>query len=418
LWDGSRWPDDEPRAATLVLPHPWSLRAMFLPGTEVTLGRAFLRGDFDVEGDLEAGLDAAAPALAHAKGVARKLGLARRLATLPKPPSRSSRGEARGPARLRGRLHSVERDRQAISYHYDVSNEFFRLFLGPTMVYSCAYFEREGSTLDEAQTAKLDHVCRKLRLKPGQRLLDVGCGWGSLVMHAARHYGVEATGITLSERQAELAQRRIKEAGLEDRARVELRDYREMEGTFDAVASVGMVEHVGQAMLPTYFRHAHRLLKPGGVFLNHGIASVGEATSPRRGTFIARYVFPDGELVPIERMLAFATAEGFEVRDVESLREHYARTCRAWVRNLEAAREEALRHVSEETYRVWRLYMSGSASSFAHARINVYQSLLSKPDGQGRSGLPLTRADWYGPLTTPRGSGVAADRAPARANAP
>jgi cyclopropane-fatty-acyl-phospholipid synthase len=289
----------------------------------------------------------------------------------------------------------LERDREAVRYHYNVSNDFFRLFLGPTMVYSCAYFEREDATLDEAQTAKLDLVCRKLRLRPGERFLDIGCGWGSLVMHAARHYGVQATGITLSEKQAELAQRRIKEAGLEDRARVEIADYRELRGSFDKIASVGMVEHVGAAKLPAYFASAHRILAPGGVFLNHGITAVGETTSPRRRTFIAKYVFPDGELVPIERMLAEAERAGFETRDVEDLREHYARTLRHWVRNLESRRDEALRHVSEETFRVWRLYMSGSAGSFAAGRIRIYQSLLSKPLPNGDSRLPLTRADWY-----------------------
>ncbi len=291
----------------------------------------------------------------------------------------------------------MQRDREAVRYHYDVSNDFYRLFLDERMVYSCAYFASADIGLEEAQLAKLDLVCRKLRLKPGQRLLDVGCGWGGLVLHAAANYGVDATGITLSAPQVELANRRIAEAGLAERCRVQLLDYREVreDHPFDALVSVGMFEHVGQAMLPGYFGKAARLLKRGGVFLNHGIAS--RATDPvvHGPSFSDAYVFPDGELVPINGTLRAAEETGFEVRDVESLREHYALTLRHWVRRLEERHAQALQHVDEATYRVWRLYMAGSAHGFTRRRLNVYQALLALPDSDGASGLPLTRTDWY-----------------------
>jgi len=242
---------------------------------------------------------------------------------------------------------------------------------------------------------KLDYICRKLRLKPGERLLDIGCGWGALVIHAAKHYGVEAVGITLSENQYRWAQERIKREGLEGRARVELRDYREVnepEG-FDKLVSVGMFEHVGEEMLEVYFRQALKLLKPGGVFLNHGIAR--NANRPwQRDTFGDKYVFPDGELVPIWLTLKVAQEAGFEVRDVESLREHYALTLRHWVRRLEDHHDEALEIVDETTYRIWRLFMAGSSYNFLKGHHEIYQTLLVKAEG-GPSGLPWTRADWY-----------------------
>ncbi len=395
LWDGSRWPDDTPRPATLVLNHPGALRQMFLPPTELNMGEAYLYDDFDIEGDIEAVFGLAETLVAQAPGLMDKLGLARDLLRLPTSPKR--RQGRRGRARLGGARHSVERDRQAVTYHYDVSNDFYALWLDRQMVYSCAYFADPNEDLDTAQARKLDYICRKLRLQPGWRLLDVGCGWGGLVMHAARVYGVDATGITLSQPQADLANERIAQAGLGDRCRVLVRDYREVDepGAYDALVSVGMFEHVGAAMLPTYFSLAWRLLKPRGVFLNHGIANTFEER-PRRGpSFSETYVFPDGELVPISVTLRAAEEAGFEVRDVESLREHYALTLRHWVRRLEERHEEALQYVDEPTYRVWRLFMSGSAHGFSTGRLNLYQALLVKPDENGRSGLPLTRVDWY-----------------------
>jgi cyclopropane-fatty-acyl-phospholipid synthase len=263
------------------------------------------------------------------------------------------------------------------------------------MVYSCAYFAKPEEDLDTAQVRKLDYICRKLRLRPGERLLDIGCGWGGLIMHAAAQYGVEAVGITLSVPQAELARKRLHESELNNRCRVEVCDYRDLETNqqYDKIVSVGMFEHVGEELLPEYFRRACRLLRPGGVFLNHGIAY--SANYRRRGpSFTDRYVFPDGELLPISTSLRAAELSGFEVRDVESLREHYALTLHHWVRRLEARAEEARCITNDATYRIWRLYMAGAAHGFRTGRLNLYQTLLARPR-HGDSGLPLTREDWY-----------------------
>ena len=395
LWDSTPWPDDAPRPATVVLKHPGALSEMFLPGSELGLGEAYLYDDFDVEGDIEAVFDLAEALDQATLGWTRKLRIARDLLRLPAGQGRQP--GRRGPAKLKGRRHSVERDRQAVTYHYDVSNDFYALWLDRHMVYSCAYFTTPDDDLDTAQERKLDYICRKLRLQSGQRLLDVGCGWGGLVIHAAQHYGADVTGITLSQPQADLANERIAAAGLAGRCRVLVRDYREMDepGGYDALVSVGMFEHVGAALLPTYFTRTWQLLNPGGVFLNHGIANTTTG-QPRRGpSFSDTYVFPDGELVPISTTLRVAEESGFEVRDVESLREHYALTLRHWVRRLEAHHDQALQFVDEPTYRVWRLFTSGSAHGFSAGRLNVYQALLVRPGERGQSGLPLTRADWY-----------------------
>ena len=395
LWDGTRWPDAAPRPATLVLNHPGALRTMFLPGTELALAEAYLYDDFDIVGDIEAVFGLADALAARTSGWRKKLAAARDLLRLPAG-SNPEYGQ-RGPARLAGKRHSVERDRAAVTYHYDVSNDFYALWLDRRMVYSCAYFQAADDDLDTAQARKLDTLCRKLRLQPGQRLLDIGCGWGGLAIHAAQRYGVDATGITLSGPQVALANERIAAAGLADRCRVEARDYRELDepAGYDALVSVGMFEHVGAAVLPAYFAQAWRLLKPGGAFLNHGIASRATDAPLHGPSFSDTYVFPDGELTPINITLHAAEGAGFEVRDVESLREHYALTLRHWVRRLEAEHDQALKFVDEPTYRVWRLFMSGSAHGFTTGRLNVYQALLVKPDTQGRSGLPLTRDDWY-----------------------
>jgi cyclopropane-fatty-acyl-phospholipid synthase len=396
LWDGTAWPDAAPHPATIVLKHPGALRAMFLPGHELGLAEAYLYDDFDIEGDIEAVFDLADSLADATSGWRKKLAAGRELLRL--PAEASARESRRGPARVSGQRHSVERDRQAVTYHYDVSNDFYALWLDRRMVYSCAYFEKPEEELDIAQARKLDYICRKLRLRPGQRLLDIGCGWGGLVMYATEHYGADATGITLSQPQAGLASERIAAAGLADRCRVLVQDYRLVEDPagYDALVSVGMFEHVGADLLSLYFAKASRLLKPGGAFLNHGIASRATDKPSRGPSFSDTYVFPDGELVPINATLRAAEENGFEVRDVESLREHYAMTLRHWVRRLEAHHAEALRFVDEPTYRVWRLFMSGSVHGFAHGRLNVYQALLVKPDERGNSGLPLTRADWYG----------------------
>jgi cyclopropane-fatty-acyl-phospholipid synthase len=395
LWDGTEWPGGagEPRA-TVVLRHPRSLRAMLWPPTELTLAEAYLQDDFDVEGDLEAVFPLADSLRTRRPGLRESLRLAQRLFEL--PPGGVHRGGARLPAELRGLEHSPERDCAAVTYHYDLPTDFFRTFLDRRLVYSCAYFEREDLSLDEAQEAKLDLICRKLRLRKGERLLDLGCGWGSLLLHAAKRYGVRALGITLSEPQAEVAHARIRAAGLARRAEVEVLDYRNLEepGSFDKLVSVGMFEHVGAALLPEYFRRAAALLRPGGVFLNHGIARLGPARRGLGSTFVSRYVFPDGELVPLAETVGAAEAAGLEVRDVENLREHYTLTLRRWVANLERRREIAVAAAGEEAYRVWRLYMAGSAHAFASGRLAIHQVLLAKPD-RGRAGLPLTRQDWF-----------------------
>ncbi len=395
LWDGRRWPDDRPRQATLVLNHAGALRRMLLPGTELGLAEAYLHDDFDVEGDLETVLGLAAELAPRSGGALAKLRAARNLLKLP-PGAKRTPGR-HGPARLAGKRHSLERDRQAVSYHYDVSNDFYSLWLDRNLAYSCAYFRDPSEELEQAQERKLAYICRKLRLRPGQRLLDIGCGWGGLVIHAARHFGVAATGITLSRPQYELANKRIAENGLSARCHVRQQDYRTLgePGAYDALVSVGMVEHVGEKLLPLYFAQARELLKPGGVFLNHGIACrVGDESRGKR-TFSEAYVFPDGELTPISAALRAAEEAGFEVRDVECLREHYAATLRHWVRRLEARHDQVLHFVDEPTYRVWRLFMAGSAHGFRTGRLNVYQALFVRPDAAGASGLPLTRADWY-----------------------
>lgn len=393
FWDGSIWEAETPEPLfTIVLKHPGALRRMFLPPNELTMGEAYIFGDFEVRGSLYKVMRLAEYFLDQQEwGLWRQLSAAWSLLRLPRalPVLPERRAE------LGGAQHSITRDRQAIRYHYDVSNEFYSLFLDERMVYSCAYFADPEESLDAAQARKLDYICRKLRLQPGDRLLDIGCGWGALVMHAAKEYGAYAHGITLSERQAELAEERIAAAGLSDRCRVEIRDYREVEGdgSYDKLVSVGMVEHVGSKAMAVYFEQAWRLLRPGGLFLNHGIATL-QGQEPRMPSFTLKYVFPDGELLPINRMLRFAEVAGFEVRDVESLREHYALTLKNWVQRLQANRERALEQVDLVTYRIWELYMSGARHIFDVQINNVFQALLLKDDDH-RSHLPLTRDDWY-----------------------
>jgi cyclopropane-fatty-acyl-phospholipid synthase len=397
FWDGStRDPDPgEPANFTLALRHPGAVRAMFWPPDGASFGEAYVNDDFDVEGDMFAFLKLVGYLNGLRPGAWDTLRLARRLFALPSPLP-WARPDRHPAARLSGAAHSPERDRRAISYHYDVSNAFFGLWLDRELLYTCAYFHTPDDDLDTAQRQKIDHICRKLRLRPGERLLDVGCGWGGLVRHAARHYGVEAVGVTLSRKQAELAQDRIKGEGLADRCRVEHGDYREVTGeaVYDKMACVGMVEHLGERMMPGFYRAAWRLLKPGGAFLNHHITRRADAPPPRWAKFVRKYVFPDGELRPVSVSLREAERAGFEVRDVESLREHYALTLGLWVRRLEARRAEAVAATSEGTYRVFRLYLAGARQAFLTGAYNLHQSLLVKPTG-GPSGLPLTRADWY-----------------------
>ena len=395
LWDGTLWPDTRPRAATLVLKTPYALREMLAPGTAKGIGEAYLRGEFDVVGDMVAAIELAVALENRPTGWLMSLAGYYRLRRLPAPPG--ARYDGRTFGGLRGKDHSPERDRQAVSFHYDLSNEFYRLWLDERMVYSCAYFEQEDDPIDTAQTAKLRHLCRKLRLQPGQHLLDIGCGWGGLAIFAARYYGVKVTGVTLSERQAELATARVRDGGLQEAVTIALQDYRELErpGEFDAIVSVGMSEHVGRDHLPEYFKTAWRLLKPRGVFMNHAIGEGRQADRFRGPSFVDEYVFPDGDIPPLPMVARAAEGAGFEIRDVENLREHYALTLRHWVRRLEAAHEAALEWINEPTYRVWRVYLAGSAHGFEHADLALYQTLLAKPDAAGRADLPLTRRDWY-----------------------
>jgi cyclopropane-fatty-acyl-phospholipid synthase len=395
LWDGSYWPDTNPKPATLVLNRPSALKEMLLSGTEAALGAAFLYQAFDIEGETEAAFELGDLILRQTEGWTRKLKLGFLLNRLP---NQEPKNEDLRFARLNGKEHSLERDREAIHFHYDLSNDFYALWLDQRMVYSCGYFEDGVDDLETAQRAKLDLICRKLELKPGHRFLDIGCGWGGLVIHAAKHFGVQAEGITLSENQLEFARRRIADEGLQDRVTVRLQDYRELDeaGSYDAIASVGMVEHVGRKKLPDYFQKVANLLKEGGLFLNHGIGLGPVPMAAGAGTFIYDFVFPDTDLLPIGRMLDSADKARLEVRDVESLREHYATTLRHWVKRLEGRREEARRHVSEVAYRVWRLYMAGCAHGFTTGHLSIYQTLLAKLTPEGATRAPGTRKGWYG----------------------
>lgn len=405
LWNGETLPTEAEEAPfVLILNHPGALRRMLRPPIELSLGESFILNDFDVEGDLYAAMEWMDSLDQASFSGGDLINIIGRLVRLPR--GREARIVGRSSARLSGTRHSRQRDRAAIAYHYDVGNDFYSLWLDRRMVYSCAYFPTAEEDLDAAQENKLDYICRKLRLRSGERLLDIGCGWGGLVIYAAEHYGVKAHGVTLSENQAALAAERIAATGLEDKAEVLLQDYRDLSGeTYDKIVSVGMFEHVGRSRLPEYFEHAYRLLKPGGLFLNHGISrKVGLSPKGWRaliarfvlgsGVFSQRYVFPDSELLPVSEACLFAEQAGFEVRDVENLREHYALTLRHWVSRLEACRAEVLAATDETTYRTWRLFMTGSAHGFETGKINVNQTLLAKQDGS-HDGLPLTRAHLY-----------------------
>jgi cyclopropane-fatty-acyl-phospholipid synthase len=395
LWDGSVWTEasGQPRRFTLVLNHPGALRTLLGSRSELSLGEGYVAGDFDVEGDIGSAFRLAEHLLGLHAGPVASFRLARRLLAVP------ARGRPRGGrpvGSLPGALHSRERDRRAVAFHYDVSNDFYRLWLDERMVYSCAYFLSDTDGLEVAQERKLDYICRKLRLHPGERVLDIGCGWGGLVLHAALRYGAQAVGVTVSRPQADFAEERVRRAGASDRCRIEVRDYRDLEdlGPFDKLVSVGMSEHVGDGTMAEYFRCAFSALRPGGVFLNHAIAR-NPSFAPMAGpSFSDRYVFPDGDLVPLGALLRHAERCGFEVRDVENLREHYVMTLRHWVRRLELRRDEAVQSAGERVFRIWRLYMAGAAHKFREGRNNVFQVLLSKL-ADGRSGLPLTRSDWY-----------------------
>jgi cyclopropane-fatty-acyl-phospholipid synthase len=376
------------------------------------MAEAYIRGDFEIEGSLGLidAMKSATDVMSTQRLMQQLPALAQLWARLPAdPPHREIERQA---VQLAGDVHSKARDKAALQYHYDVGNDFYALWLGKRMVYTCAYFKTGQEDISTAQTQKLDLICRKLRLKPGERLLDIGCGWGGFIMFAAQHYGVQAVGVTLAEKQHAYAAQRVRELGLQDLVDVRLMDYRDLpdgpDQQFDKLVSIGMFEAVGKSHMSEYFTHAFRLLKTYGVFLNHGITSYRLETQRKTGwrkwmdemligpgKFGNKYIFPDGELVPLHDINRMAEAAGFEVRDVENLREHYSLTLRHWVAGLEAKRDEAIRVSNETIYRTWRLYMSSAAHEFDTARQHLTQTLLVKPDASGRSNMPLTRVDWY-----------------------
>ncbi len=384
LWDGGLAAGDEDAACRLVFHHPGALRDLILRRNLVRLTEFYLAGKIDVIGDME-GLFSLAPHLSALKLSWRDkwqlFSLALRL-----PASRM---------RLARKGLDHDNSHATIAHHYDVGNAFYQLWLDPEMVYSCAYFLHRDESLAEAQQNKLDYICRKLRLAPGQTLLDIGCGWGALAIWAARYYGVRVHGITLSEAQHHFACQRVAEEGLSDQVRIELLDYRDLpqDAQYDRVVSVGMFEHIGIRNFPTYFSQVKRVLKPGGLFLNHGISNEAGWRRTPLTRFINRYIFPDGELTSISHTSQAMEGAGFELVDVEALRRHYALTLRHWVKALVEKKQQAVSLTSEESWRLWKLYMAGCAWFFDAGEINVYQ-VLAGHAGQAIA-TPLTRDDLY-----------------------
>ncbi|MFJ5733578.1 class I SAM-dependent methyltransferase [Streptomyces paradoxus] len=403
-WDGSQ--AGPPGAPALVVRNRRALRRLLWKPGELGLARAWVAGDLDIDGDLYATLDLLAGLIWERGEDARTLAQALRdpevraavrglvrLAGPPLPPA-PPREEARSPRR---HLHTKRTDRRAISHHYDVGNDFYEIVLGPSMVYSCAYWPTPDSTLEQAQRDKLELVCRKLGLRPGLRLLDVGCGWGSMAIHAAREHGVRVVGVTLSQEQAAYARKRVADEGLTDKVEIRVQDYRDVrDGPYDAISSIGMAEHVGAERYLEYADDLYNLLKPGGRLLNHQIARRPQRDESAYSVdaFIDSYVFPDGELQPIGGTVAQLERAGFEVRDVEAIREHYALTLRQWVSRLEADWQRAAQLAGPGRARVWRLYMAASALAFEHNRIGVNQVLAVRTPESGAAGLPLRARTW------------------------
>ncbi|MFF0222616.1 class I SAM-dependent methyltransferase [Streptomyces sp. NPDC004629] len=402
-WDGSQ--AGPPGAPVLVFRSRRALRRLLFKPGELGLARAWVAGDLGVDGDLYTALALMSPLVwDRGEGNTRSLAQALRdpgvraaardllrLAGPPIPPA-----PPREEIRRHGHLHTKRSDKRAISHHYDVGNDFYEIVLGPSMVYSCAYWEEAG-TLESAQRDKLELVCRKLGLTPGQRLLDVGCGWGSMAIHAAREHGVHVVGVTLSQEQAAYARKRVAEEGLANRVEIRVQDYRDVaDGPYDAISSIGMAEHVGAERYLEYATDLFGLLKPGGRLLNHQIARrpLRDESAYHVDAFIDSYVFPDGELAPLGSTVSLLERAGFEVRDVESIREHYALTLRRWVARLEADWNRAVRLAGPGRARVWRLYMAASALAFERNRIGVNQVLAVRTPDSGESGLPLRARTW------------------------
>ncbi|MDP9083683.1 MAG: cyclopropane-fatty-acyl-phospholipid synthase family protein [Pseudomonadota bacterium] len=384
---------------TLVFRNPQVVCSAVLGRDPLRFAEAYFRSDLDIEGDFFAALTLKQHLHAMQMTAGEQVGAIVAALRLKALNSATRHADIHWmPSHGRSvRAHSKAENRDAVQFHYDVSNEFYALWLDPAMVYSCAYFQDPSDDLDAAQQAKLELICRKLLLQPGERFLDIGCGWGALVIHAAKKFGVKAHGVTLSPQQLKIARERIAQAGLKDRVSVALQDYRDLAGesSYDKIASVGMFEHVGLKNLPLYFSSVHRLLKPRGLFLNHGITHEFEGWDDSLSTqFINRYVFPDGQLDTVSNIQRVMEKSRFEIADVEALRPHYALTLRRWVARLERNHLAALQHVNEATYRVWRLYMSACALDFEGGNIGIYQVLASKR-ALGNPALPLTRRHLY-----------------------
>jgi cyclopropane-fatty-acyl-phospholipid synthase len=402
-YDGS-WTDPDRPVAALEVRSPDAIAYLLTSPGQLGLGRAYVTGALEVHGDLHAALRELWRARARRRLSAPErtrllLELSRTIdrSALRRPPVPP---EEAPPAWQRGLRHSRPRDAAAIAHHYDLSNRFYEIVLGPSMAYSCAVFPEPAAPLEQAQAEKFDLVCRKLMLEPGDRLLDVGAGWGGMVAHATEHYGVRALGITLSRRQARWAARLLAERGLQGRAEVRLLDYRDLsERHFDAICSIGMSEHVGKRELGRYAGRLARRLRPGGRLLNHCITRPSGHRPARAGPFVDRYVFPDGELEAPGTVISALHDHGLELRDEENLREHYSLTLRAWGENLERGWAAAVGEVGERRARVWRLYMAASRLAFELNRVQIHQVLGVKTDARGRSGIPL-RPSWRGTEAT------------------
>lgn len=400
LWDGSEMQLGRDRPEfSLTFRSAKAFRDMVLSHHPLCVVESYFQGLIDIDGDLYSALKLRHYLATLHLPMMEKAMFATRVLML-KPDKTEANSSRRWAHTIRQRLglgSGRELNRDAISFHYDVSNEFYALWLDELMVYSCAYYEDGSQSLEQAQRNKLEHICRKLRLQPGERMLDIGCGWGALICWAAEHYGVQAHGITLSKNQFDHTQRTIRQRGLERQVTVELMDYRDLKGEaeYDKLASVGMFEHVGLKNLPGYFAIAQRLLKPGGLFLNHGITSDEGGWKKSIATeFINRYVFPDGQLETVSTVQRNMEEAHFEIHDVEGLRQHYALTLRDWVSRLERGHETALKHVPESVYRIWRFYMAACAQQFEEGSTGVYQILASKRAPFSRP-IPLTRRDLY-----------------------
>ena len=377
FWDGTELPATDAGAPIFAFRSPEALAHVIRAPGELGLGRAYVLGLVETD-DIEKSLQVVdtfeAPRLSVGQ-MARLGGALIRACGLVRPPRRPA-----SELRLRGERHTPGRDRRAVSYHYDAGNAFFQLFLGPSMTYSCAYFKGGAQTLEEAQQAKLGLVCTKLGLREGERVLDVGCGWGSFAIHAARHYGVSVLGVTLSEEQVRLGRELVEAAGVADRVTLRLADYRELSGEqFDAISSIGMVEHVGEERIDLYMRTLQGLLRPGGRLLNHGIAKLMDFDTKDEGAFSERFVFPDGVPLPLSRIAQAMERTGLVVRHVEGLPEDFARTLTYWIDSYESRYDEAVRLAGAERARVWKLYLRAARAGFTTGWASVYQVLASKP---------------------------------------